>query len=143
MRKRTIARELVLKILYQADIRKESIHSLSEEFLASVDIEDSQEIFEFVRILLSGVEKNLTEIDQKITQYASNWHLDRMAVIDRNVLRLGILELLYMEDIPSKVTINEAIELAKRFGDVESGKFVNGILDKALKSKEPSHEKPS
>jgi len=143
MRKRTIARELVLKVLYQSDIRKEAIHSLTEEFLASVEIEDAQEIFEFARILLSGIEKNLTAIDQKITQYASNWHLDRMAVIDRNVLRLGIFELLYMEDIPSKVTINEAIELAKRFGDVESGKFVNGILDKAHKSRKPSSENSS
>ena len=141
MRKRTIARELALKTLYQADIRKESIHSLTEEFLASVEIEDPKEIFEFTKILLSGVEENLTAIDQKISQYASNWHLDRMAVIDRNVLRIGIFELLYMADIPAKVTINESIELAKRFGDVESGKFINGILDKIHKSNKTSSEK--
>lgn len=138
MRKRTIAREIVLKILYQADIRRESISSVSEEFLSTVDIEDSKEIFDFTRTLLQGIEKNFLAIDQKISEHASNWHLSRMAFIDRNILRLGIFEILYMPEIPAKVTINESIELAKRFGDVESGKFVNGILDKVHKINQPS-----
>ena len=73
-------------------------------------------------------------IDQKITHYATNWQMNRMAIIDRNVLRLGVYELLYTEDIPPKVSINEAVELAKKFGDIESSKFVNGILDKIHKT---------
>ncbi len=134
MRKRTLARELVLKVLYQADIRKESILSLADDFFETVDIEESQEVFEFAKTILSGIQEKIQIIDQEITKYASNWHLERMAVIDRNILRLGIYELLYMPDIPAKVTINEAIEMAKRFGDVESGKFINGILDKIHKT---------
>lgn len=138
MRKRTIAREIVLKILYQADIRKEAISTVSKEFLETVEIEDSKEIFDFVKILLEGIEINFSAIDQKISEHASNWHLSRMAYIDRNILRLGIFEILYMPEIPAKVTINESIELAKRFGDIESGKFVNGILDKVHKTSHPT-----
>ncbi len=135
MRKRTFARELVLKILYQADIRKEDILAIADDFFKTLDIEDdSKEIFDFALLILSGVRERIQMIDQEIQKHASNWHLDRMAVIDRNILRAGIFELLYMPDIPAKVTINEAIEMAKRFGDVESGKFINGILDKVHKT---------
>ena len=133
MRKRTLAREIVLKSLYQADIRAEALSPVAEDFFQSLSIEDPAEVLSFARMLISGIEKNLPEIDIKITKHAVNWQFDRMAVIDRNVLRLGIFELLYCPDIPAKVTINEAIELAKKFGDVESGKFVNGILDKIHK----------
>ena len=84
--------------------------------------------------MISGVEAHLEAIDAKISQYATNWQLKRMAVIDRNILRLGTYELLYADDIPPKVTINEAVELAKKYGDLESGKFVNGILDKIHKT---------
>ena len=72
-------------------------------------------------------------IDEKIRLSASNWSVDRMAVVDRNILRMAIFELLYIRDIPAKVTINEAIEIAKRYGVEESGSFVNGILDRVVK----------
>ncbi len=133
MRKRTLARELILRILYQADIRKEPISDVvgnSSEFCDTTD----PEIKIFSKTILFGIESNLKEIDQKILKYASNWNLNRMAFIDRNILRIGIFELLYTKDIPSKVSINEAIELAKKYGDIESSKFVNGILDKAHKT---------
>ena len=133
MRKRTLARELVLKILYQADIRKESMSLLAQSFSDLSEINDS-ETKSFAHLLISGIEKNLKEIDQKIFEYAANWDLSRMAFIDRNILRMGIFELLYMPDVPSKVSINESIELAKKYGDIESSKFVNGILDKAHKT---------
>ena len=73
------------------------------------------------------------EIDHKISDYATNWQIKRMAIIDRNVMRIGLYELQHTTDIPPKVAINEAVELAKKYGDLESSKFVNGILDKIHK----------
>ena len=142
MRKRTLARELVLKVLYQADIRKEPVSAMAQSFSDLSEINDS-EIKSFSQALLSGIEINSKEIDAKILKYASNWDLDRMAFIDRNILRMGIFELLYMPDVPSKVSINEAIELAKKYGDIESSKFVNGILDKAHKTNPVVKDKKS
>ncbi len=89
---------------------------------------------EFTQRLVDGVAANVEAIDAKISHYAANWQIKRMAVIDRNILRLGVYELLHTSDIPPKVTINEAVELAKKYGDLESGKFVNGILDKIHKT---------
>ena len=78
----------------------------------------------------AGISK---DIDQKISDYATNWQIRRMAIIDRNIMRIGLYELKYTTDIPPKVAINEAVELAKKYGDLESSKFVNGILDKIHK----------
>jgi transcription antitermination protein NusB len=84
----------------------------------------------FAETLVKGVLEHREELDQQISQYAQNWDLHRMAVVDRNVLRLAIYEMLHREDIPPIVSINEAVDIAKRFSTEESGKFVNGILDK-------------
>ena len=102
MRKRTLAREIVLKSLYQADIRAEALSVVTKDFFQSLDIEDSDEVLSFARMLTEGIEKNLPDIDTAVVKYAANWQFDRMAVIDRNVLRLGIFELLYCPDIPAK-----------------------------------------
>jgi len=128
MRKRTIARECVLKILYQAEITRREINLASTNFWKEAESIDPN-VLEFSNFLTSGVEKHLSEIDEKISAYANNWQLKRMAIIDRNILRLGVFELMFSPDIPPKVTINEAVELAKKYGDLESSKFVNGILD--------------
>ena len=133
MRKRTQARECALKILYQADITRRSIDYAGKNYWNDAPTEDKN-IQEFTTRLTIGIESKLKEIDEKISQYAANWQLKRMAVIDRNVLRLGVFELLFAPDIPPKVTINEAVELAKKYGDLESSKFVNGILDKIHKT---------
>jgi len=90
--------------------------------------------------LLEGVRKNLAQLDGLIKKYVKNWEIDRMAVIDRNVLRLACFELTFLEDIPPKVSINEAIELAKRFGDLDSPRFVNGILDKIYKAEQQGQQ---
>ncbi|OGX09070.1 MAG: transcription antitermination factor NusB [Omnitrophica WOR_2 bacterium GWA2_47_8] len=129
MRKRTLARENALKILYQAEMTKRPVETSSLHYFENEPCEDA-EIVEFTKRLIAGVEKNLQFIDGKIADYATNWQLKRMAVIDRNVLRIGVFELQYASDIPPKVTINEAVELAKKYGDLDSSKFVNGILDK-------------
>jgi len=135
MRRRTLARELVLKVLYQADIRNESLCAIANEFFSAEESEtEDAEVIAFARNIIAGIETKYKEINELIFRYADNWHIDRMAFIDRNVLRIGIYELCYMPDVPSKVTINEAIELAKKYGDIESGKFVNGILDKIHKT---------
>ena len=77
---------------------------------------------------------NCQTIDKKIAEFATNWELKRMAIVDRNILRLACFELTHLDDIPSKVTINEAVELAKKYGGIDSGKFTNGILDKINKT---------
>ena len=133
MRNRTKARECTLKILYQSEITRRAIKATADLFWAGFNTVD-QNIQSFSDRQTSGIEKKIQEIDSKISQYAANWQLKRMAVIDRNVLRLGVFELLYAPDVPPKVVINEAVELAKKYGDLESGKFVNGVLDKLHKS---------
>lgn len=84
----------------------------------------------FADPLIRGTLEHLGEVDAKITQYAKNWDLNRMAVVDRNILRLAVYEMLFRQDIPPVVSINEAVDIAKRFSTDESGRFVNGILDK-------------
>jgi N utilization substance protein B len=84
----------------------------------------------FADLLIRGVVEHRPELDQRITHIAQNWDLQRMAVVDRNILRLAIYEMLYRDDIPPVVSINEAVDIAKKFSTEDSGKFVNGLLDK-------------
>ena len=130
MRKRTKARQLALQILYQIDITHDnSPASLDNFWQGQIQGVDST-VKQFTLELVKGIQRYCEIIDRKIAQYAKNWELKRMAVVDRNILRQACFELLYRPDIPPKVAINEAIELAKRFSGIEAGKFVNGILDK-------------
>ncbi|MCX5665735.1 MAG: transcription antitermination factor NusB [Candidatus Omnitrophica bacterium] len=133
MRKRTKAREYALQILYAVDITKDDPKDCVERFWEGNE-ESSSEVKKFAAGIVLGVADNKKDIDKMIAKYATNWHLDRMAVIDRNVLRFATYELLYEKDIPPKVSINEAIDIAKKFGGPDSGKFVNGILDKINKT---------
>lgn len=136
MRKRTKARVLALQILYQIDITGEKDTHCLENFW--LDMEDPLEegVKEFTAELVKGVSEHLGEIDNKISHYATNWQIERMAVVDRNVMRLSCYELLYRQDIPAKVSINEAVELAKKYSCLEASKFVNGILDKIKSEKD-------
>ena len=133
MRKRTLSRENALKILYQADVLRRNIGVVFEAYYDGQEKTDPV-VLEFTSRLAKGVEKNLEKIDETISASATNWQLKRMAFIDRNVLRIGVFELIFADDIPPKVTINEAVDLAKKYGDIESSKFVNGILDKIHKT---------
>ncbi|RKY29625.1 MAG: transcription antitermination factor NusB [Candidatus Omnitrophota bacterium] len=131
MRKRTRAREFALQVLYQLDITAENVNSALHKFWQAHEEENIEEgIRNFTQDLVCGTIENLSAIDEKISLYAANWQLKRMAVVDRNILRIGCFELLYRDDIPPKVSINEAVELAKRYSNLEASKFVNGILDK-------------
>jgi transcription antitermination factor NusB len=134
MRKRTQAREAALKILYAIDITKEDPQKCIDDFWNNQ--EDAElEIKRFTETMVLGVCNNIKHINKLVTKHTTNWELDRMAVIDRNILRAATYELVYADDIPPKVAMNEAIELAKKYGDMESGKFVNGVLDKISKIK--------
>jgi len=131
MRKRTRAREFALQILYQMDMTHENSEASLNNFWQAHSEEDiDDELKEFTGKLVRGAAENLEEIDKKISQFATNWQLERMAVVDRNILRMGCFELKFCEDIPPKVSINEAVDLAKKYSGIEAGKFVNAILDK-------------
>ena len=140
MRKRTQARELALQILYQLDLRGDEI--LDEIMAALAPGQGDPEMSDFAREIIVGVRENKPTIDRQIEEVAKNWQLKRMAAIDRNILRLATWELLYREDIPPLVTINEAIDIAKKFSTKNSGPFVNGILDNIrLRSAPPGKQK--
>jgi N utilization substance protein B len=131
--KRRIARECALQLLFQYDFtRKRPERRDLEEFWSIRNEPD--DIRAFSEEIFFGTIDNIEEIDRVISNFAENWRLDRMAAVDRNILRLATYELLYREDIPVKVAINEAIEIAKKYSSQESPSFVNGILDRIAKS---------
>ena len=127
MKNRRMARELALQLLYQREL---SVDAAADETQASLDgIDLSTDAGVFCNELIEGVIERIDELDSIVEPFLENWSLDRMSVVDRNILRLAAYELSFMPDIPFKVSIDEAIELAKIFGSDESGAFVNGILD--------------
>lgn len=129
MRRRK-AREYALKILYMLDIRKEKdLESILEEFWNNTN-ENNKEIKDFAEELVRGIFKNMGKIDKVISEVSLNWRLDRMSFIDRNLIRIGAYEIIFKNEIPPAVSINEAIEISKKYGDSESPKFINGILHK-------------
>ena len=130
MKRRSRARELALQALYQVDLTRENDRAVIDAFLD--DQESEEESREFARALVHGTLDHQAEIDETISEVTQNWAISRMAVIDRNVLRLAAHELLHREDIPPKVSINEAIEIGKRFSTTNSGAFINGIRDKIM-----------
>lgn len=131
MKNRRMARELALQLLYQREL---SAGEGTEEAEASLDgIDLSTDAGVFCKELVEGVIGRLDELDAIVEPYLEHWSLERVSVVDRNILRLAVYEIRFMIDIPFKVSIDEAIELAKLFGSDESGAFVNGILDHLAK----------
>ena len=128
---RSRAREIVLQVLYQLDLNSDRQPALDEEFIRG-RLKHNVELVKFAMSLLQGVLRNMGELDAMLSERADNWSLDRMAVTDRNVLRIGAYEILYT-DTPGRVAINEAVDLARRFGSAQSSQFVNGVLDRFLK----------
>ncbi len=136
MRKRTRGRELALQILYQADLTQVSPKDLIDPFFNMDNYMNEDTVVKKFSIdLVNNIADKIALLDEAISSYATNWELDRMATVDRNILRLASFELLYRKDIPPKVAINEAVDLAKKYGDLDSGKFVNGVLDKINKTR--------
>jgi N utilization substance protein B len=126
------ARELALQVLYQIDLAGLEPAPALELFCEH--FEAGKRSMPYTRRLVQGVVDNRQEFDTMIGSHAENWRPERMSVIDRNILRLALYELRYQTDVPARVVINEAIEVAKRFGNEESGSFINGILDAIRKS---------
>lgn len=143
MQVRSAARRLALDVLYEAEIRGslplEAFElrssygwvvatSADEEKAPEPDHAPSDEEIAYARLLVSGIQVHQAEIDELIARYADRWSIDRMPVIDRNVVRMAVFELLWCDDVPVAVAINEAVELAKAFSTDDSGRFVNGVL---------------
>ena len=131
MGKRRAARELALKFLYQAEFNSNSSDSELNSFCERANV--SEEIQDFTQTLIKNIFFHKKEVDGLLKKISANWVPDRMAMIDKNILRLGICELLFDSTTPPKVVINEAVEIAKKFGTEESPDFINGILDKVYK----------
>lgn len=126
--KRTKARERAVQALYQLDVAASDLDEALARFWRNFEPVE-REVREMAEELVRGVAAHRREIDELIEGASANWRLDRMARVDRNVLRLAVHELLHLPDVPVKVVINEAIELGKKYGSESSGAFVNGVLD--------------
>lgn len=129
MSNRHLARTLAMQTMFLWDFEGRTEKDLKK--ISKVIFENFAPQFDdhgFVEGVLAGVMENRAEIDAYISKYATEWPLEQITIVDRNILRIGVYELLYNDDIPAKVAINEAIEIAKIFGSESSGKFVNGVL---------------
>ncbi len=131
--RRTKARERALQALYQIDVAATDLDEALARFWPSFEPVE-REVREGAEALVRGVAAHRLEIDEAIEQVSTNWRMDRMAKVDRNVLRLAVFELRWRDDVPVKVCINEAIELGKKYGSESSAAFVNGVLDRVASS---------
>ncbi len=125
------SREATLQILYQLDLSQGDAKELCTAYWQQHELEP--EAKEFAEHLVNGVLRNLKEIDHLIESHSTHWKISRMSCVDRNILRIAVFELLYQSDIPASVSLNEAIEIGKKFGTEDSGAFINGILDHIAK----------
>lgn len=138
---RRLARETALQVLFQLDVSGEQadiepiLQHWAEEFAVP------EQSLQFAQELVKGTLDHQSEIDEKLSALSEGWGLKRMANVDRNLLRLAAYEILYRPEIPGRVTINEAIEIAKLYGSADSGKFINGILDKIVAGLQKTEEK--
>lgn len=149
MANRHLGRTIAMQTLYEWDFhgRKQDIKKTASENIAQLAPGMGDE--GFVYTLIKGVQDHLEEINQIITKTAPEWPIEQITIVDRNILRIGILELMFLKDVPPKVAINEAVELGKVFGGDSSGKFINGVLgtlyrqmvEKGEIKEEPSAEK--
>ncbi len=131
---RRLARETALQVLFQRDLTQEPLDIAKTVQLWAGEFVVPEASMAFAKELVDGTITHQDEIDKKLASFAQDWTISRMANVDRNVMRLATFEILFRPDIPGRVTLNEAIELAKRFGGEESAKFVNGILDRVVDS---------
>jgi len=134
MGKRRLSREFALQYLYSCDLKNEydskDLHKSWETVCDhnKIDIDSPQ--YEFAEKLIRGIVENKDKIDTIIQQHSTNWSFSRIAIIDRNLLRIAVYEIMFLDDIPAVVSIDEAVDIAKKYSTPDSGKFVNGVLDK-------------
>lgn len=134
------ARECALQLLYMWEFHRQLDHAGREAFWLDRGQEEPA-IREFATVLVCGVVAEIERVDELIRGASLNWRIDRMATVDRNILRLATFEMMAVEDTPLKVILNEAIELSKRYGSEDSSAFVNGVLDKIGSSLRPGQKK--
>ena len=135
MSNRHLARSIAMQALFEWDFNDQSKDALPE--ITERDLQEfgpGLDEVDFAKAIVAGVQKNLKEIDKLIVKYAPQWPIEQITIIDRNILRIGIYELQFNNEVPPKVAINEAIELAKNFGGPSSGRFVNGVLGAIYKN---------
>lgn len=140
MARRSRAREIAFQVLYQDDLNPRCAPAIGEQLIEQ-RMGEAEDLAEFARNLVAGVRRHRQELDALIEQSAAHWSLKRMAATDRNVIRLGAYEVLFSET-PPRVAIDEAVELAKRYGTAQSAQFVNGILDKLMHQAEQTPPAP-
>jgi transcription antitermination protein NusB len=140
MSRRSRAREIALQVLYQCDLNPEQPQEVEQRFLEA-RLNHNRQLIQFAKDLLVGVRKHQQTIDPLLQSTAQNWALHRMPATDRNILRIGAFEILYT-DTPDRVAINEAIEMAKRYGTQNSAQFVNGLLDRLMHARPADVIKP-
>ncbi len=133
--KRRIIREKVLQVLFANEMNKGSLKFLMDDILKSISNQPDRE---FANDLINKILLHADELDDKIKERVKNWEMNRIALIDRILLRMGVCEMLYFPDIPPKVSINESIEIAKEYSTAGSSKFINGILDAILSNEKKS-----
>ena len=126
------AREKAMTLLYQMEISQSSAEEVLNDFYENNEIKLSTEDIDYIKDCILGIEKNLKVIDGYIEKYAQGWKLNRIAKVDISIMRLAIYEMLNRKDVPNPVAVNEAIELAKKYGTDNSAAFVNGILGKVI-----------
>lgn len=131
MTQRRLAREMALEVLYRLDLVKDEPDDTIEQILARKNPTDEAEAY--LRRLVQSVLDHRQEIDKVLRGHLRKWRVERLRVLDRAVLRMGCAEMLYFDDIPPKVSINEAVDISRKFGDDDSGRFVNGVLDAVFK----------
>jgi len=139
MSTRRRAREVAFQVLYQDDLNPRGNPAERDQFIRR---RLQGELTEFARDLVAGVRRHRAELDETLAAKAEHWSIHRMAATDRNILRLGAYEIL-RTDVPDRVAIDEAVELAKRFGTQKSARFVNGLLDRVMHGREPAEPGPS
>lgn len=128
--RRRQSRELALQLLYSIEITGQSYKETIKSYTGIHDIPNKSPLGDFTRTLINAVMDHLQDVDRSLQDVITNWRLERLSYIDRNLLRLAVCEIYYFDEIPPKVTINEYIEIAKDFGDEDSPGFINGILDR-------------
>ncbi len=135
------AREAALRALYQIDVGQQSVRDAIFDMRETVEIEG--ELLDYAESMCRGIGENLQQIDALISECLIDWQLDRIAVVDRNLMRIAAYEMIYVETMPPAVSINEAIELAKKYSTAESGKFVNGVLGRLISETPKANWDPS
>lgn len=132
--RRTEARELFMQLLFQMDIQNDFSKELKDKFIMEY-MEESNQLDYFDRLYSSTIE-NLEKVDKILNESSENWKISRISKVDLAILRLSAIEILYMKDIPDSASINEAVDMAKKFSNEDSGKFINGILGKVARNKD-------